>query len=38
VVAALTHGRHEVYAPGLWRAIKRGIRALPRAVLRRAQF
>ena len=38
VVAAMTDGRHEVYAPGIWRAIMLVIRALPRAVLRRAQF
>jgi hypothetical protein len=34
----MTDGRHEVYAPGIWRAIMLVIRALPRAVLRRAQF
>jgi short-subunit dehydrogenase len=38
VVAAMTDGRHEVYAPGIWRLIMLVIRALPRAILRRVQF
>ena len=38
VVAAMADGRHEVYAPGIWRVIMLVIRALPRAVLRRVQF
>ncbi len=38
VVAAMADGRHEVYAPGIWRAIMLVIRMLPRAVLRRVQF
>jgi decaprenylphospho-beta-D-erythro-pentofuranosid-2-ulose 2-reductase len=38
VVAAMTDGRHEVYAPGIWRLIMLVIRMLPRAVLRRVQF
>jgi decaprenylphospho-beta-D-erythro-pentofuranosid-2-ulose 2-reductase len=38
VVAAMDAGRHQVYAPGVWRFIMLVIRALPRAVLRRAQF
>lgn len=38
VVAAMDAGRHQVYAPGIWRVVMLVIRALPRAVLRRAQF
>jgi len=38
VVAAMGAGRHQVYAPGIWRAIMLVIRMLPRAVLRRVQF
>lgn len=38
VVAAMDAGRHQVYAPGVWRFIMLVIRALPRAVLRRVQF
>jgi short-subunit dehydrogenase len=38
VVAALSDGPPQGYAPGQWRAIMLVIRALPRAVLRRAQF
>ena len=35
---AMDAGRHDVYAPGVWRWIMLVIRALPRAVLRRVQF
>jgi len=38
VVRAIDRGRHQVYAPGIWRWIMLVIRALPRAVLRRVQF
>ena len=38
VVRAIDGGRHDVYAPGIWRWIMLVIRALPRAVLRRVQF
>ena len=38
VVRAMDRGRHQVYAPGIWRWIMLVIRALPRAVLRRVQF
>jgi short-subunit dehydrogenase len=38
VVRAMDAGRHQVYAPGVWRWIMLVIRALPRAVLRRVQF
>ena len=38
VVAAMDAGRHQVYAPGVWRLVMLIIRALPRAVLRRVQF
>ena len=38
VLAAMDAGRHEVYAPGVWRFVMLLIRALPRAVLRRVQF
>jgi short-subunit dehydrogenase len=38
VVRAMDRGRHEVYAPGVWRWIMLAVRALPRAVLRRVQF
>lgn len=38
VVRAMDGGRHQVYAPGVWRWIMLVIRALPRAVLRRVQF
>jgi decaprenylphospho-beta-D-erythro-pentofuranosid-2-ulose 2-reductase len=38
VVAAMDAGRHQVYAPGIWRVVMLVIRALPRAVLRRVQF
>jgi decaprenylphospho-beta-D-erythro-pentofuranosid-2-ulose 2-reductase len=38
VVRAMDAGRHQVYAPGIWRAIMLVIRALPRAVLRRVRF
>ncbi|MEX2222611.1 MAG: SDR family NAD(P)-dependent oxidoreductase [Candidatus Rokuibacteriota bacterium] len=38
VVRAIDQGRHQVYAPGIWRWIMLVIRALPRAVLRRVQF
>jgi len=38
VLAAIDAGRHEVYAPGVWRLVTLLIRALPRAVLRRVQF
>ena len=38
VVWAIDRGRHQVYAPGIWRWIMLVIRALPRAVLRRVQF
>lgn len=38
VVRAMDAGRHQVYAPGVWRWIMLLIRALPRAVLRRVQF
>jgi short-subunit dehydrogenase len=38
VVAAMDAGRHQVYAPGIWRLVMLIIRALPRAVLRRVQF
>ncbi len=38
VVRAMDGGRHQVYAPGIWRWIMLVIRALPRAVLRRVQF
>jgi len=38
VLAAMDAGRHDVYAPGVWRFVMLLIRALPRAVLRRVQF
>jgi len=38
VVRAIDRGRHQVYAPGIWRWIMLVIRVLPRAVLRRVQF
>jgi decaprenylphospho-beta-D-erythro-pentofuranosid-2-ulose 2-reductase len=38
VVAAMDAGRHQIYAPGIWRVVMLVIRALPRAVLRRVQF
>ena len=38
VVRALEAGRHLVYTPRVWGLIMLVIRALPRAVLRRAQF
>lgn len=38
VVRAMDRGRHQVYAPGIWRWIMLVVRALPRAVLRRVQF
>ncbi|MGH7368890.1 MAG: SDR family NAD(P)-dependent oxidoreductase [Candidatus Rokuibacteriota bacterium] len=38
VVRAIDGGRHQVYAPGVWRWIMLVIRALPRAVMRRARF
>jgi short-subunit dehydrogenase len=38
VVRAMDRGRHQVYAPGVWRWVMLAVRALPRAVLRRAQF
>jgi short-subunit dehydrogenase len=38
VVRAMDRGRHQVYAPGIWRWIMLVIRALPRAVVRRVQF
>jgi short-subunit dehydrogenase len=38
VVRAIARGRHQVYAPGIWRWIMLVVRALPRAVLRRVQF
>ena len=38
VLAAMDTGRHDVYAPGVWRFVMLLIRALPRAVLRRVQF
>lgn len=38
VVRAMDAGRHQVYAPGVWRWIMLVIRALPRAVLRRVRF
>jgi NAD(P)-dependent dehydrogenase (short-subunit alcohol dehydrogenase family) len=38
VVRAMDAGRHQVYAPAIWRWIMLVIRALPRAVLRRVQF
>ena len=38
VVRAMEMGRHQIYAPGVWRWIMLVIRALPRAVLRRVQF
>lgn len=38
VVRAMDGGRHQLYAPGIWRWIMLVIRALPRAVLRRVQF
>jgi hypothetical protein len=34
----MDRGRHQVYAPGVWRWVMLAVRALPRAVLRRAQF
>ena len=38
VVRAMDRGRHQVYAPGVWRWIMLVIRALPRVVLRRVRF
>lgn len=38
VVRAMDRGRHQAYAPGIWRWIMLVVRALPRAVLRRVQF
>lgn len=38
VVRAMDGGRHQIYVPGAWRWIMLVIRALPRAVMRRAQF
>jgi short-subunit dehydrogenase len=38
VIRAMDRGRHQVYAPGIWRWIMLAVRALPRVVLRRAQF
>ncbi len=38
VVRAIDRGRPVVYAPPIWRALMAGVRALPRAVLRRARF
>jgi short-subunit dehydrogenase len=38
VVRALERGTPVVYAPGIWRAVMLGVRALPRAVMRRADF
>ena len=38
VAAAMDAGRHQIYAPGIWRVVMLVIRALPRAVLRRVQF
>jgi short-subunit dehydrogenase len=38
VVRALDRGRPVVYAPAVWRWILLAIRALPRAVMRRAAF
>jgi len=35
---AIDRGRPVVYAPGVWRAIMTAVAALPRAVLRRAEF
>ena len=38
IVRAIERGRPVVYAPPIWRAVMAGVRALPRAVLRRARF
>jgi decaprenylphospho-beta-D-erythro-pentofuranosid-2-ulose 2-reductase len=38
VVRALDRGTPVVYAPGIWRAVMLAVRALPRAVMRRAAF
>ncbi|HJR03983.1 MAG TPA: SDR family NAD(P)-dependent oxidoreductase [Methylomirabilota bacterium] len=38
VVRAMDRGRHQVYAPGIWRWIMLVVRALPRAVLRRVRL
>ncbi len=38
VLRAIDRGRPVVYAPGIWRAIMAVVRALPRAVMRRAAF
>jgi NAD(P)-dependent dehydrogenase (short-subunit alcohol dehydrogenase family) len=38
VVRAIEHGRPVVYAPPVWRVVMAVIKALPRAVLRRARF
>jgi short-subunit dehydrogenase len=38
VVRAIDRGRPVVYAPGIWQAVMLAVRALPRAVMRRASF
>jgi short-subunit dehydrogenase len=38
VVRALDRGTPVVYAPGIWQAVMLAVRALPRAVMRRAAF
>ena len=38
VLRALDRGDPEVYAPAIWRYVMAAVRALPRAVLRRASF
>jgi decaprenylphospho-beta-D-erythro-pentofuranosid-2-ulose 2-reductase len=38
VVRALDRGTPVVYAPGIWRIVMLAVRALPRAVMRRAAF
>jgi len=38
IVRAIERGRPVVYAPPIWRAVMAVVRALPRAVLRRARF